>query len=63
MSDRSNRYFCVQCGALGLPDAFTKIDSRYALGACTGDHKGVQYLAREDVLFTEKKKPRRTASP
>jgi hypothetical protein len=55
------RYVCAQCGQPGVPDrAFKPIDPRYATGLCTGSHKGQQYLVREDVLNTErKKKPRK----
>jgi hypothetical protein len=56
----AERYVCMQCGAPGVPDEFTRIDPRYATGRCTGEHKGFQYLVREDVLPTEKKKKVKT---
>ena len=51
------RYVCAQCGAPGLPDDVTAIDSRYTTGRCSGSHVGVQYLVRENEEFTEKKRP------
>jgi len=38
---------------------FTQMDSRYATGKCSGDHKGKQYLVRDDVVNTEKPKKKR----
>ena len=53
------RYVCAQCGRPGIVDEFTRVDARYATGRCSGDHKGQQYLVREDVLTTEKKRRKR----
>lgn len=53
MADR--RFVCAQCGSIGSPDeGYTLIDSRYAIGLCTGDHVGPQYLVREGQDFTPK---------
>jgi hypothetical protein len=51
------RYVCAQCGSPGSPyPGFKPIDPRYTTGLCTGVHRGPQYLVREDVLNTERKK-------
>lgn len=56
-----SRYVCAQCGAPGVLDpGFTQMDSRYATGKCSGDHKGKQYLVRDDVVNTEKPKKKRS---
>ena len=52
-------YVCAQCGSRGVADpAVTLIDARYTTGKCP-KHEGKQYLVREDVAHTEKKKVKR----
>ena len=58
-----SRYVCAQCGAPGVLDpGFTQMDSRYATGKCSGVHLGKQYLVREDVINTPKKKRSKRAA-
>ena len=53
---RPSRYVCAQCGQPGVPDDYTAIDARFTTGRCTGDHRGFQYLVREDVYLSDPKK-------
>lgn len=54
---QKTHYVCAQCGRPGVVDpGFTLIDSRYATGRCTGDHKGPQHLVREGVVHEPKKR-------
>jgi hypothetical protein len=55
-----DRFVCAQCGAPGVVEpGFTQIDARYAKGRCTGTHEGIQYLVREGVDITDRKKKAR----
>jgi hypothetical protein len=42
-----------------VADDYTAIDPRYTTGRCTGDHRGRQWLIREDVLFAIKKEKKK----
>jgi len=56
----SGRYVCSQCGAPGVLDhGFTQMDGRYATGRCTGVHEGKQFLVRENVMNTPKRRKKR----
>jgi hypothetical protein len=57
---RQATYLCPQCGKPGVVDpGFTLIDPRYAIGKCSGDHVGKQYLIRDGVNHTPKKRRKR----
>jgi len=59
----AGRYVCAQCGAPGAVDpGFTQMDARYATGRCTGVHEGKQFLVREDVNNTQKRKTKKPRS-